>query len=54
MTNTSFEVAAFTNISYGKHLISYKSPNFIVGSLGTNTHELTYSPFDYVYMHLVR
>ena len=44
ITITSFAVAAFTNISYGKHLISYKSPNFIFGSFGTNTQELTYSP----------
>ena len=44
ITSTSLEVAAFTNISYGKHFISYKSPNAIVGSFGTNTQELTSSP----------
>ena len=44
ITSMSLTVTAFTNISFGADLISYKSPNALVGSVGTNTTEFTMSP----------
>ena len=44
ITSMSFTVTAFTNISLGADLISYKSPKDFVGSVGTTTTEFTMSP----------